>query len=171
VDYASSGSGTTIHLSAELFKQMTGTFMVHIPYRGSAPAVTDLLAGQVKVMFDNIPSALPHIRSGKLRPLGVTGTARHAQLADVPTIAEAGVPGYEAAVWFGLSVPAATPREIIGRVNAAAVRGAQSPDFVKRMTDLGYEIIAGSPEKMAEMLKAELAKWPKVVTASGAKVD
>jgi tripartite-type tricarboxylate transporter receptor subunit TctC len=169
--YASSGNGTTIHMSGAMFTQLTGTDILHIPYKGSAPAVTDLLAGQTHMMFDNIPSALPHIKSGKLRALATTGAKRDPALADLPTVAEAGVKGYESGVWFGLSVPAGTPREIIQRLNGAALQATKSPDFIKRMTDLGYNIIPGTPEQMESMLKTEVARWAPVVKASGAKVD
>ena len=169
--YASSGNGTSIHMSGAMFTQFTGTGIVHIPYKGSAPAVTDLLAGQTNMMFDNIPSALPHIKSGKLRALATTGAKRDPALPDLPTIAEAGVPGYESGVWFGIMVPAGTPREVIMKLNAAAVQATKAPEFVKRMTDLGYNIIPGSPEQMASMLKTELARWAPIVKASGAKVD
>lgn len=171
LNYASSGSGTSIHMSGELFKQMTRTDIVHIPYKGSAPAVTDLLGGQVQLMFDNIPSALPHIKAGKLRALGTTGARRDPALTDVPTIAEAGVPGYESGVWFGLAVPAATLRDIVSRIAAEAIKGTQSPDFIKRMTELGYVIIGAGPEQMAEMIRVENGRWPAVVKASGATAD
>src|SRR5437870_4298820 len=169
--YASSGNGTSIHMSGAMFTQLTGTEMLHIPYKGSGPAVTDLLAGQVNMMFDNIPSSLPHIRAGKLRALATTGAKRDPALPDLPTLAEAGVPGYESGVWFGLSVPAGTPREIIVKLNAAALQAAKAPDFVKRMTDLGYNLIPSTPEEMAAMLKAELARWAPIVKSSGAKID
>jgi tripartite-type tricarboxylate transporter receptor subunit TctC len=171
ITYASSGSGTSIHMSGELFKYMTGVDILHIPYKGSAPAVTDLIGGQVNIMFDNIPSSLPHIKSGKLHALATTGSKRDPALPDLPTIAEAGVPGYEAGVWFGLSVPAGTPKEIIAKLNAEGVKATRSPDFVKRMTDLGYLIIPGSADHMADMLKAEVVRWTPVVKASGAKAD
>lgn len=171
LSYASSGNGTSIHMSGEMFKFLTKTDMLHVPYKGSAPAVTDLIAGQVNVMFDNIPSALPHIRAGKLRALATTGAKRDPALPDLPTIAEAGVQGYESGVWFGLAVPAATPREAINRLNAEAVKGTKSPDFVKRMTDLGYVILGTTPEQMADMNRQEVARWTPVVRASGAKVD
>jgi tripartite-type tricarboxylate transporter receptor subunit TctC len=169
--YASSGNGTSIHMSGAMFTQMTGTDLLHIPYKGSGPAVSDLLAGQTNMMFDNIPSSLPHIKSGKLRALATTGAKRDPALPDLPTIAEAGVPGYESGVWFGVSAPAATPREIIDRLNAATVQAAKSPEFIKRMTDLGYNLIPGTPEDMAKMLKAEVMRWAPIVKASGAKVD
>jgi tripartite-type tricarboxylate transporter receptor subunit TctC len=169
--YASSGNGTSIHMSGAMFTQLTQTEILHIPYKGSAPAVADLLGGQTNMMFDNIPSSLPHIKSGKLRALATTGSKRDPALPDVPTIAESGVPGYESGVWFGLMAPAATPREIINRLNAAAVQGTKAPEFVKRMTDLGYNIIAGTPEDMGKALQAEIQRWTPIVKASGAKVD
>jgi tripartite-type tricarboxylate transporter receptor subunit TctC len=169
--YASSGNGTSIHMSGAMFTQLTGTDIVHIPYKGSAPAITDLLAGQTNMMFDNIPSALPHIKSGKLRAIATTGAKRDPALPDLPTVAESGVKGYESGVWFGIMVPAATPRDIVMKLNAAAVQATQSPEFVKRMTDLGFNIIPGSPERMAAMLKEEVARWAPIVKASGAKVD
>jgi tripartite-type tricarboxylate transporter receptor subunit TctC len=171
MNYASSGNGTSIHMSGEMFKHLAKLDIVHIPYKGSAPAVSDLLGGQVMMMFDNIPSALPHIKAGKLRALAVTGAKRDPLLPEVPTVAEAGVPGYESGVWFGLAVPAATPKEEIARLNEAALKGTKSPEFVKRMTELGYSIIGSTPEQMAEMNKLETARWGPIVKASGAKVD
>ena len=171
ITYASSGSGTSIHMSGELFKYMTGVDILHIPYKGSAPAVTDLIGGQVNIMFDNIPSSLPHIKSGKLHALATTGSKRDPALPDLPTIAEAGVPGYEAGVWFGLSAPAGTPKDIIARLNAEGVKATKSPEFVKRMSDLGYLIIPGTADQMADMLRAEVVRWTPVVKASGAKVE
>ena len=171
IPYASSGNGTSIHMSGAMFTQMTGIDMIHIPYKGSGPAVTDLLGGTVSLMFDNIPSSLPHIKSGKLKALATTGAKRDPALPDLPTIAEAGVPGYESGVWFGIMVPAGTPKDIIAKLNAETVKGAKSPEFVKRMTDLGYNVIPGSPETMTEMIRTELARWTPIVKASGAKVD
>ena len=169
--YASSGSGTSIHMSGEMFKHLAKVDILHIPYKGSSPALTDMLGGQVMMMFDNVPSALPHIKSGKLRALATTGAKRDATLPDLPTIAEAGVPGYESGVWFGLLVPAGTPRDIVAKLNAEAVKGTKSPEFVKRMTDLGYNIIGSTPEQMTEMLKTEVNTWGPIVKASGAKAD
>lgn len=171
VSYASSGSGTSIHMSGEMFKHLAGVNMLHIPYKGSAPALTDLLGGQVMTMFDNIPSAIPHIKSGKLRALATTGARRDPLLPDLPTVAEAGVQGYESGVWFGLAVAPGTPRDIIARLNVEAVKGTKSPDFVKRMTELGYNIIGSTPEQMAEMTRNELTRWGPIVKASGAKAD
>ncbi|MBU6271668.1 MAG: tripartite tricarboxylate transporter substrate binding protein [Betaproteobacteria bacterium] len=169
--YASSGSGTSIHMSAEMFKHLTGTDIVHVPYKGSAPALTDLLGGQVQMMFDNIPSALPHIKAGKLRALATTGARRDPALPDLPTVAEAGVTGYEAGVWFGLAVPAGTPADVVARLNAEAVKATRSPDFVRRMSELGYLILGTSAEQMASMQRAEQARWAPVVKASGATAD
>ena len=165
------GNGTSIHMSGELFKHMTGVDILHIPYKGSGPAVADLIGGQVNMMFDNIPSSLPHIKAGKLKALATTGARRDPALPDLPTIAEAGVAGYESGVWFGIAVPAGTPKDIVNKLNAETVRGAKAPDFVKRMTDLGYLIIPGTADQMADMVKAEIARWTPVVKASGAKVD
>jgi tripartite-type tricarboxylate transporter receptor subunit TctC len=169
--FASSGSGTSIHMSGEMFKQLAKVDMVHVPYKGSAPALTDLLGGQVNLMFDNIPSALPHIRSGKLRALAVTGARRDPTLPDLPTVAEAGVGGYESGVWFGLAAPAGTPRDIVSRVADEAIKGTKSPEFVKRMTELGYVIIGAGPDTMAEMNRAEVARWGPIVKTSGAKAE
>jgi tripartite-type tricarboxylate transporter receptor subunit TctC len=171
IPYASSGNGTSIHMSGAMFTQMTGIDLIHIPYKGSGPAVIDLLAGQVSMMFDNIPSALPHIKAGKLRALATTGAKRDPALPDLPTVAEAGVPGYESGVWFGLMVPAGTPKDIISRLNVEAVKGTKSAEFVKRMSDLGYLMIPGTPEQMTDMIRQEIARWTPIVKASGAKVD
>lgn len=168
---ASSGSGSTIHMSCEMFKQMLGLDITHVPYRGSGPALTDLLGGQVHMMFDNIPSAISHIRSGKLRALATTGPVRSVTLPELPTMIEAGLPGYESTAWFGLAMPAGTPKEIIVRMNAEGQKAAKAPDFVKRMSDLGYEIVGGTPEQMAAMIQDEIKRWGPIVKASGAKVD
>jgi tripartite-type tricarboxylate transporter receptor subunit TctC len=169
--YASSGSGTSIHMSAEMFKFLTKTDILHIPYKGSAPALTDLIGGQVNIMFDNIPSALPHIKAGKLRAIATTGAKRDPALPDLPTIAETGVAGYDSGVWFGLAVPVATPREVVTKLNEEAVKGTKSADFAKRMTDLGYNIMGSTPEQMTTMLRAEIVRWTPVVKASGAKAE
>ncbi len=168
---ASSGSGSTIHMSCEMFKQMLGLDITHVPYRGSGPALTDLLGGQVHMMFDNIPSAISHIRSGKLRALATTGPVRSVTLPELPTMIEAGLPGYESTAWFGLAMPVGTPKEIIVRMNAEGQKAAKAPEFVKRMNDLGYEIVGGTPEQMAAMIQDEIKRWGPIVKASGAKVD
>ena len=171
INYASSGAGTSIHMSGAMFTHLNGLDMIHIPYKGSGPALTDLLSGQVMMMFDNIPSSMPHIKSGKLKALATTGAKRDPSLPDLPTVAEAGVPGYESGVWFGLMVPAATPKDIIAKLSAEAIKGTKSPEFVKRMGDLGYNMIGSTPEQMSEMIKQEIARWTPIVKASGAKVD
>jgi tripartite-type tricarboxylate transporter receptor subunit TctC len=169
--FASSGSGTSIHMSAELFKQLTKIDIVHVPYKGSAPALTDLIGGQVNLMFDNIPSALPHIKAGRLHALATTGARRDPTLPDLPTVAEAGVKGYESGVWFGLAVPAGTPKEIIAKLADDAVKATKSPDYVKRMTEVGYVIVGAGPDQMAEMTRAEINRWGPVVKSSGATAD
>jgi tripartite-type tricarboxylate transporter receptor subunit TctC len=171
LNYASSGSGTSTHMSGEMFRSLANIPMTHIPYKGSAPAMNDLLGGQVMMMFDNIPSALPHIKAGKLKALATTGAKRDPSLPDVPTIAEAGLTGYESGVWFGLMVAANTPKEIVSKLNAEVIKGSKSPEFVKRMTELGYIIHGTSPETMADMNKAEVQRWGPIVRASGAKAD
>ena len=168
---ASSGAGSSIHMSCEMFKHMLGLDITHVPYKGSAPAVTDLMGGQVDMMFDNIPSAISHIRSGKLRALATTGAKRAASLPDLPTMDETGVKGYLSGAWFGLVVPAGTPPAIIARLNAEGQKAVESPAFVKRTNDLGYEIVGGTPEQMAAMIKDEYERWGPIVKASGAKVN
>ena len=171
IDFASSGNGTSIHLAGELFKSMTGTFMTHIPYRGSAPAIADLIGGQVQVMFDNLPSALPHIKSGKLRALAVTSEKRAAALPDVPTVAEAGVPGYEASSWFGIVAPAGTPKAVAEKTQQAIAKAWATPEVREKLLAQGAEPVANTPDAFGKFINAEIAKWAKVVKASGAKVD
>ncbi len=171
LNYASSGSGTSIHMSGEMFKNLAKVDLVHIPYKGSSPALTDLMGGQVMMMFDNIPSSMPFIKSGKLRAIATTGAKRDPFLPDLPTIAESGVTGYEAAVWFGLVAPAGTPKEIIAKLNAEMLKGTKSPDFVRRMNDSGYIVSASTPDQMAEMDRVDVPRWGAIVRASGAKAD
>ena len=171
ISYASSGNGTTIHMSGEMFKHMLNLDVTHVPYKGSAPALTDLIGGQVHLMFDNIPSAITHIRGGRVRALATTGPKRAANLPDLPTMIEAGLPGYVSVAWFGLSMPAGTPKEIIDRMNAEGQKAVRAPDFIKRMNELGYEIMGGTPEQMAAAIQGEVRRWGPVVKASGAKVD
>lgn len=170
INYATPGNGSTGHLSTELFKSMTGTDLVHIPYRGSGPAIADLTAGQVQMTIDNLPSAFPHIQSGALRALGVSTEKRWFATPDIPAIAEA-VPGYEASSWFGISAPAATPKDIVLKLSAEIDRQLKADDVKKRFTDIGAEPIGGAPERFAAHIAAERAKWKKVVEVSGAKVD
>jgi tripartite-type tricarboxylate transporter receptor subunit TctC len=158
-------------MAGTMFAEKIGTKLVHVPYKGSAPALTDLVGGRVTMMFDHIPSVLPQIKGGKLNALATSGKKRDAALPNLPTMAEAGVPGFETSVWFGLTVPAGTPRPIIARLNAEAVKAARAPAFVKTMGGLGYEIVVSTPEEMAAMLKEEIELWGPVVKASGARVD
>ena len=169
--FVSAGVGTSVHMAGELFKNMAGVQMTHVPYKSSVAALVDLMAGRVDVMFDNIPSALAHIRSGKLRALATTGAKRAAVLPELPTIAEQGLAGYEAGVWIGLLAPAGTPKAIVDKLNAEGQKAIKAPDFVKRMADLGYEVVGGTPEQMRATIDAEVKRWFPVVKASGAKPE
>jgi tripartite-type tricarboxylate transporter receptor subunit TctC len=171
LNFASSGNGTSIHLSGELFKSLTGVQMTHVPYKGSALALTDLVGGQVQLMFDNLPSSLQFIKAGKLKALAVTSTTRAAALPDVPTMVEAGVPGFEASAWFGILAPAGTPRDVITRTNAEIVKWLASPDAREKLSAQGAIAAGGTPEDFARHIAAETAKWAKVVKESGAKID
>jgi tripartite-type tricarboxylate transporter receptor subunit TctC len=169
--YASSGNGTNVHLVGELFRSMAGVDVVHVPYKGSAPALTDMLAGNVTMMFETIPFAISQIKGGKLRPLAVTSARRSPLMPEIPTLAESGLPGFDTIAWYGLIAPAATPRDIVMKLNAEAIKGANSKEFRDRMEPLGFEIVTGSPERMAEMLKADAARWAPVIKAAGVKID
>lgn len=171
INYASSGSGTSIHLSAELFKIMTGVDMLHVPYKGSGPALTDLMAGQVSVMFDNLPSSMAYIKSGRLRAIAVTTATRYAGLPEIPTVAESGVPGYQAVAWFGMMGPAALSRDVVTRLNTEINRAVRLPDVQERFAQQGAIPEPMSPESFATFIGGEIAKWAKVVKASGAKVE
>ena len=170
VNMASSGNGTSVHVSGELFKMMTGINMLHVPYRGAAPALTDLMGGQVQVIFDNLPSSIEYIRAGKLRALGVTTTTRSDALPNVPTVAET-VPGYEASAWFGLGAPKGTPAEIIDKLNAAVNAGLADPRLKARLADLGGAPMIGTPADFGKVIAEETEKWAKVVKFSGARAD
>jgi tripartite-type tricarboxylate transporter receptor subunit TctC len=174
LNMASSGNGTSIHLSGELFKTMTGTFMVHFPYRGSGPALIDLIGGNMDLMFDNLPSSLPHIKSGRLKALAVTSGVRSAAVPDLPTIAEAGgaaTQGYEASSWFGLLAPAGTPMDIVNRVQQETAKALASPALKERLQAQGAIPSGMSSANFARFIDAETKKWAQVVKASGAKVD
>ena len=172
LNMASSGNGTSIHLAGELFKSMTGTYMVHFPYRGSGPALLDLIGGTMDLMFDNLPSALPQIKAGKLVALAVTSSARSAALPDVPTVAEAGpVKGFEASSWFGLLAPAGTPAEIVNRLQQESAKALASPLLKERLLAQGALPGGMPPADFARFIAAETAKWAAVVKSSGAKVD
>lgn len=170
VNMASSGSGSSIHLSGELFKIMTGCKMAHIPYKGAGPALNDLIAGQVQVMFDNLPSSAGFIKDGRIRALAVTTATREASLPNVPTVGET-VPGYEASAWFGVSAPKGTPREVIEKLNVAINQLLVDPKIQKRLSELGGTPIPGAPEDFGKLISNETQKWEKVVKASGATVD
>jgi len=169
--YSSAGSGSQPHLSAELFKTMTGINYVHVPYKGAPPAMVDLLAGHVALTFATAPSAVPYVKSGQLRALGVSTAKRIAALPDVPTIAEAGVPGYEATGWNGLVAPAGTPAPIIEKLNGAFVKVLRTPAVASYLSGQGADPDPGTAAEFAAYIKAEIAKWAKVVQDSGARVD
>jgi tripartite-type tricarboxylate transporter receptor subunit TctC len=170
VNMASSGVGTSVHLSGALFMMMTGIDMVHVPYRGAAPALTDMLAGQVQVMFDNLPSSIGHIQAGRLRALAVTTTTRSKALPEVPTVAET-VPGYEASAWFGMAVPRGTPRPIIDKLNKAINAALADKTMQDRLAELGGSLIPGTPEDFGKIVAEETDKWAKVVKATGATAE
>lgn len=170
VNMASSGIGTSVHLSGALFMMMTGVDLVHVPYRGSAPALTDLLGGQVQVMFDNLPSSIGHIQAGRLRALAVTTTTRSPALPNVPTVAET-VPGYEASAWFGMGVPKGTPRDIIDKLNRTVNEALADPAMQAKLAELGGALIPGTPEDFGKIIADETEKWSKVVKATGASAE
>jgi len=170
INWASSGSGTSVHLSGELFKMMTNINMLHVPYKGAGPALIDLIAGQMHVLFDNMPSSIGYIRNGDLRALGVTTATRSPALPNVPTVAES-VPGYEASAWFGVSAPKGTPAAIINRINREVNDALKDPKMLQRLAELGGTPLAGSPSDFWAIHKMETEKWARVVRASGAKVQ
>jgi tripartite-type tricarboxylate transporter receptor subunit TctC len=170
VNMASSGNGTSVHLSGELFMAMSGAKMLHVPYRGAAPAITDMLGNRVQVIFDNMPSIIQHISSGKLRALAVTTAVRSPELPDVPTVAET-VPGYEASALFGMGAPKKTPKEIVEKLNREINAVLAEPEMKKRLVELGGEPLIASPEAFGAMIAAETEKWEKVVHSAGLKVE
>ena len=170
LNMASSGNGSTIHVSGELFKMMTGISMIHVPYRGGAPALTDMISGQVQVMFDNVPTSIEFIRAGKLRPLAVTTAQRSEVLPDLPTVADF-VPGYEASAWYGVGAPKGTPAEIIDKLNSEINAILANPKTKSRFAELGASLIGGSPADFGRLVVEETDKWGKVVRFSGAKPD
>jgi len=171
LNYASTGNGTSNHLSFELFKAMTGTQVTHVPYKGSAPAVTDLIAGQVQVMFDNTPNVLPHVKAGKLKALGVSSKTRSQFAPDVPSVDEAGVPGYDVTVWFGVLTVAGTPPDIVKRLNTEMVKILTSVEVKERISKSGVDVVAGTPEHFSGFLKAEVSRWAKVIQEANIKAD
>jgi len=171
IDYGASDSGSAPHLAGEFFKMLAGIDLTPVHYKGTAPAMTDLLAGHIKVMFVSNISALPHVKSGKLKALGVTGVTRTAQAPDIPTIAESGLPGYEVYGWYGLAAPAKTPRPIIDRLYREVAKIAQDPKMKARLAGQGLDLVGNTPEEFDAFIRAEIAKWAKVLTAAGVKPE
>ena len=169
--FGSSGSGTSIHLSGELFNTMAGVKMQHIPYKGRAQAVPDLLGGRITMIFDNMPSALPLVKSGDIRAIAVTSATRSPAAPNIPTIAEAGLPGFEATSWFALMAPAGMPKDVLARINAETIRVMTLPDVKEKLSTLGLDAAPASPESLASLIQVETVKWAKVVKESGAKLD
>ena len=167
----SSGNGTTGHLGGELFKTMTGTDILHVPYKGSAQAINDLMSGQIQLMFDNVPSIGPHVKAGRVRALGVSAPKRAGNFPEVPTIAEAGVPGYETNSWGGVIGPARLPHDVVARLNAEIKRALAAPAVAERYRQLDSEIDGSTPEEFLELVRRETPKWAEVVRRSGAKID
>jgi tripartite-type tricarboxylate transporter receptor subunit TctC len=171
INYSSAGNGTSNHLAGELLKSMAGIDLVHVPYKGSAPALNDLIAGQVSMMFDLVLTAAPHIKSGAARGLAVTGTQRSPVLPELPTVAESGLPGYEVSAWFGIFAPAGLPQPVTQRLNAEFVKVMRDADLKQRLASLGADPLTSSPEQFSAYLRSEIDKWAKVVKASGMKLD
>jgi tripartite-type tricarboxylate transporter receptor subunit TctC len=169
INYGSSGTGTTVHLSAELFQHMTGVKWVHIPYKGGGPAVIELMAGQTQVYFGNLPTVIGYTRAGKLRPLAVTSAKRSAAEPDIPTVAESGVPGFDVTAWFGVSAPAKTPRPIVERLNTEFVNAIKSPELRERLAKVGADPAGLTIEQYTAFVQSEIAKWDKVIKAAGIK--
>ncbi|MEO8923317.1 MAG: tripartite tricarboxylate transporter substrate binding protein [Caldimonas sp.] len=171
LNYASPGIGTSLHLAAELFKVSAGIQMVHVPYKGGGQALTDLMGGQVDVMFNVLPSALPQIKAGTVRALAVTGQQRAASLPDLPTMIEAGVPGYTAVTWNGIVAPAGTPKEIITKINEAVERVLRAPEMQKRLAEIGQDVLIGTPEQFGTLIRDETVKWKRTIAAAGLKAQ
>ena len=171
LSFSSAGSGSTQHLAGELFKLQTRTEILHVPYKGSAPSLTALIAGDVDLIFINVPAVLPHIKSGRLRPLAAAGARRSDLLPDVPTLKEAGINGVEVSVWYGVLAPAGTPREIVATLAAAITRAARSPDIRQKLIEQGAEPVGNSPEEFAALLRDEVARWREVVRVAGIRLE
>jgi tripartite-type tricarboxylate transporter receptor subunit TctC len=171
LNYASVGQGSPNHLGMELLKALTGTNIVHVPYKGTGPAITDLLGGQVQLMFNSMPTVLPLVRSGKLRALAVGSTQRISAIADIPTVAESGVPGFENVTWYGMFAPAKTPREIVNKLNAQVVRILAEPDMAQRLSSQGAEPRSSTPDELAKFMRVEFERWAKVIKSAGVKVE
>ena len=171
MNFGSTGSGSSNHLSMELFMKMTSTRLTHIPYKGSAPAVTALLAGEIDALFDNVPNVVQHIKAGKMKVIGVSGLQRSALLPEAPTVAESGVPGYEVNVWFGMQVPAGTPRPVVDKLNRDMVTLLKEPDVVKRFRDQGVEVVASTPEQFSTLVRSEVAKWTQLIREANIRIE
>lgn len=171
IPYASTGNGSSNHLSMELLKVMSGTDLTHIPYKGSAPAVTDLIGGQVQALFDNVPNVIQHIKVGRLRALGITTAKRSPAMPDIPTIDESGVPGYQVSVWFGVVAPAATPKDVVAKLNTEINRILSLPDVKERFNAAGIDIGGGAPEVFDKHIREQVATWGKVVKDANIKAD
>jgi tripartite-type tricarboxylate transporter receptor subunit TctC len=171
LNYGSTGSGSSNHLSMELFMKMTGVKLAHIPYKGSAPAVTAILGGEIDALFDNVPNVLQQIKAGKMKAIGVSGLQRAVLLPEVPTISESGVPGYEVNVWFGMQVAAATPRPIVDKLNRDIVTLLKEPDVVKRFRDQGVEVVASTPEQFSKLVQSEVLKWTQLVQDANIRIE
>jgi tripartite-type tricarboxylate transporter receptor subunit TctC len=171
VNYGSTGSGSSNHLSMELFMKMTGTKMAHIPYKGSAPATMAMLGGEIDALFDNVPNVLPHIKAGKMKAIAVSGVQRAVLLPNVPTVAESGVPGYEVNVWFGMQLPAGTPKPIVDKINRDLVTLLKEPDVVARFRDQGVEVVASTPAEFSQLVHKEVVKWTQLIKDANIRIE
>ena len=169
--FGSPSTGSTPHLAGELFNSLAGVKMVHVPYKGAAQGLTDLIGGRLQLSFDNIPPAIPHVRSGKLRALAVTASKRSNLLPELPTVAEAGLPGFDVSAWFGMLVPAATPRPVVQRLHGEIVKALGDPALRERLEALGFEVIGSTPEEFAARIGTETTRWARIIKESGAKAD
>lgn len=171
LNFGSTGSGSSNHLSMELLMSMTGTKMTHIPYKGSAPAVAALMAGDIDILFDNIPNIMTQIKAGSVTPIATTGLQRSPHFPNIPTVAESGVPGFEVNVWFGLQLPAGTPKEIVAQMNRQLAAMYREPDVTKRFNDAGVEVVASTPEDFSKLIQSEVVKWTKIIKEANIQID
>ncbi|MEY4654504.1 MAG: hypothetical protein RI884_3085 [Pseudomonadota bacterium] len=171
LNYGSTGSGSSNHLTMELLMKMTGVKMAHIPYKGSAPAVTAMIGGEIDVLFDNVPNVLQHIKAGRMKVIGVSGSQRSVLLPDTPTVAEAGVPGFEVNVWFGMQVPAGTPKAVVDKLNRDIVTLLKEPDVVQRFRNQGVEVAASTPEQFGALVRSEITKWTQLIREANIRIE